>query len=238
MTDRDCEVLFTKRHATVTGSDGNIKVIADCAGDLYYVREIKQESCGKVSETLRDTEKSSKNLNILHRRLGHLNVQDLHKADQNKAVLGAGLEKSESKLECEICLRGKMTRTPFPNTSDRKTEILGIIHSDLCGPVRVEYKGRAKYFMNFIVDSWRWCEVRFLKKKSEAFEAFKDFKALVENHKGGKMKCLQFDNGTKYLSSEFKEHLKNHGIQKDSPSPTTRNKTEQLRKEQNSSENG
>ena len=214
MTDRDCEVLFTKRHATVTGSDGNIKAIADRTGDLYYVREIKQESCEKASETLRDTEKSSKNLKVWHRRLGHLNVQDLRKADQNKAVLGVDLGKSECKLECEICLRGKMTRTPFPKKSERKTEILDIVHSDLCGPMRVESKGRAKYFMTFIDDSSRWCEVRFLKKKSEAFEVFKDFKALVENQKGRKMKCLQSDNGTEYLSTEFNEYLKKHGIQR------------------------
>jgi Reverse transcriptase (RNA-dependent DNA polymerase)./Integrase core domain. len=80
--------------------------------------------------------------------------------------------------------------------------------------MRIESKGRAKYFITFIDDSSRWCEIRFLKRKSEAFEAFKDFKKLVENQKERKLKCLQSDNGTEYLSKEFDEYLRKHGIKR------------------------
>ncbi|KAG8474282.1 hypothetical protein CXB51_033938 [Gossypium anomalum] len=42
--------------------------------------------------------------------------------------------------------------------------------------------------------------VYFMKHKSEVFEAFNKFKALVENQTSCKIKALRTDNGTKYLS--------------------------------------
>lgn len=124
------------------------------------------------------------------------------------------LGKCDDKFQCEICLLSKITRTPFPKKSERKSDLLEIVHSDLCGPMRVESHSKAKYFMTFIDDSSRWCEVRFLKSKNEAFQAFKDYKALVENHKEKKMKFYQTNNGTEFLNKEFNEFLKKNGVQR------------------------
>ena len=35
---------------------------------------------------------------------------------------------------CEQCLMGKMTKTPFSETMERATDLLEIIHTDVCGP--------------------------------------------------------------------------------------------------------
>lgn len=102
----------------------------------------------------------------------------------------------------------------FQVVQKRKTETLGIIHRDLCGPMRVESKGKKKYFMTFIDDNTKWCEVRFLRNKSEAF---KSFKALVEKQTNQKIKCLQSDNGTKYLSAELEEYLQQRNIREEKP---------------------
>ena len=47
--------------------------------------------------------------------------------------------------------------------------------------------------------------VAFLKEKSEAFEKFKIFKAMVENESRMKIKCLISDNGGEFTSIEFNE---------------------------------
>lgn len=51
-----------------------------------------------------------------------------------------------------------------------------------------------------------------LKSKSEIFNVFKEFKALIENQTGRKIKCLQSDNGKKYINREFNDFLKREGI--------------------------
>ncbi len=44
----------------------------------------------------------------------------------------------ESLGTCEPCLMGKMTKTPFSGTMERATDLLEIIHTDVCGPMNIE----------------------------------------------------------------------------------------------------
>ena len=62
---------------------------------------------------------------------------------------------------------------------------------------------QAKYVLTFIDDFSRYCWVYFLKLKSEVFDLFKVFRALVENQSGRKLKILKFDNGGEYFKYEF-----------------------------------
>jgi hypothetical protein len=43
----------------------------------------------------------------------------------------------ESFDTCEPCLLGKMTRTPFTEIVEWASDVLGIIHTDVCGPMSV-----------------------------------------------------------------------------------------------------
>ena len=53
-----------------------------------------------------------------------------------------------------------------------------------------------------------------LKKKSDAFEALKRFKALAENQLNSKLKCLRDDKGGEYISKEMDSFLKAAGVQR------------------------
>lgn len=55
--------------------------------------------------------------------------------------------------------------------------------------MHVESLGKARYFIEFIDDSSRWCEVRFLKSKSEVLKVTKEYVAMLENQQGIKVKC-------------------------------------------------
>ena len=64
----------------------------------------------------------------------------------------------------------------------------------------------------FLIDyytSMTW--VKFLKEKSESFEKFKIFKAMVENETYMKIKCLRSENGGVFTSNEFIEFCEIHG---------------------------
>jgi hypothetical protein len=52
-----------------------------------------------------------------------------------------------------------------------------------------------------------------LKAKGETFEKFKQYKALVENEIGHKIKVLQSDNGGEFVSKMFDAFLVECGIQ-------------------------
>lgn len=77
-------------------------------------------------------------------------------------VHGLKFKSDQVLTKCEICILEKQTRTPFPKSEgDRTKDLLEIIHSDVCGPMRSASHSGAKYFVTFIDDNSRWCEVFF-----------------------------------------------------------------------------
>ena len=57
-----------------------------------------------------------------------------------------------------------------------------------------------EYYVTFIYDYLRKTWIYFLKTKSEFFEKFKEFKALIENDSERRIKTLRIDNGGEYTS--------------------------------------
>ena len=81
----------------------------------------------------------------------------------------------ESFETCESCLLGKMTKTPFAKICERASDLLGLVHSDVCGPMSTTARGGYEYFISFTDDLSRYGYIYLMKHKSEAFEKFKEF---------------------------------------------------------------
>ena len=96
----------------------------------------------------------------------------------------------ESFDACELCLLGKMTKTPFFGTMERATELLEIIHTDVCGPMNIEALCGYRYFLTFIDALSGYGYIYLMKHKSRTFEKFKEFQSEVENHHNKKLKFL------------------------------------------------
>jgi len=81
----------------------------------------------------------------------------------------------------EGCLIGKQHRDAFPQGVTMRAQApLEIIHTDLCGKKQTPSLHNDYYFFTFIDDFTRKTWVYLLKTKDEAFEYFKEFKAMVE----------------------------------------------------------
>ena len=83
---------------------------------------------------------------------------------------------------------GEMTKTPFLGTMERTTNLLEIIHTDVCDPVSVKARGVYRYFLTFTDDLSRYGYIYLMKHKSETFEKFKEFQSEVESHRNKKNK--------------------------------------------------
>ena len=107
---------------------------------------------------------------------------------------------------------GKMTKTPFTGHGERSTKLLGLIHTDVCGPMTTQARGGYSYFITFTDDLSRFGCVYLMKHKSEAFDKFKEYQSMVEKQTGKSIKVLRSDRGGEYLSTEFLDYLKVNGI--------------------------
>ncbi|KAE8711156.1 Villin-2 [Hibiscus syriacus] len=77
------------------------------------------------------------------------------------------------------------------------------------------------YYVTFIDDSTRKVWVYFMKKKSEVFDTFRKWKAMVENETGMKVKRLRSDNGGEYRNRRFRDFYANNGIKMETIVPMT-----------------
>ena len=159
-----------------------------------------------------NTKRVKYNLNqtyLWHCRLGHINKKRISQL-QKSGLLEAN--ENESFDICESCLCGKMTKSPFSGSSERASDLLGIIHTDVCGPFKVMTRYGERYYITFTDDFSRYGYVFLMKHKHEAFEKFKLFQSEAENQLNKTIKVLRSDRGGEYLSEEFQDHLRSCGI--------------------------
>ena len=105
-----------------------------------------------------------------------------------------------------------MTKTPFSRNEERTSELLGLVHTDVCGPVTTEARGGYSYFIMFTDDLFRFGYVYLMKHKSEAFDKFKEYQSMIEKQTKKSIKILRSNRRGEYLSNEFLDHLKENGI--------------------------
>jgi hypothetical protein len=123
---------------------------------------------------------SGEKVMLWNQRLGHIREKGL------RLLHGKGTVEGMSNCSlafdfCEHCVYGKKNRVRFPSGATREEGILRLVHSDVFGPVSIPSLRKTMYYVSFIDDFSRNTWIYFLRKKSEVFDRFKEFKALVEN---------------------------------------------------------
>jgi hypothetical protein len=68
-----------------------------------------------------------------------------------------------------------MTKTPFTIQSERTSDLLGLAHTDICGPMGFVARGGFQYFITFTNDFSRYGYIYLMRHKSESFKKFKEF---------------------------------------------------------------
>jgi hypothetical protein len=101
---------------------------------------------------------------------------------------------------------------PFKSMEEMSLAPLDLIHSDLCEMNGILTRAAKKYFISFIDDATRYCQLYLIKTKDEALNCFKIYKADVENQLERKIKRFRSDRGGEYLSNDFSEYCAEHGI--------------------------
>ncbi|KAJ0501528.1 putative RNA-directed DNA polymerase [Helianthus annuus] len=130
---------------------------------------------------------------LWHKRLGHMSEKGMHillKRNALPDLTNVHLKK------CSHCLAGKQRRVSFKShPPHRRNNILDLVHSDVCGPMKTRTLGGCLYFVTFIDDHSRKVWAYTLKSKDQVLDVFKQFHALVERQTEKKLKCIRTDNG-------------------------------------------
>ena len=135
--------------------------ILDLEGESFYNINVNRHKPNEINPTY-----------IWHCRLGHISQKCMKKLHDDGILTSFEFESFET---CESCLLGKMTKTPFAKSCERASELLELIHSDVCGPMSTTARGGYQYFVTFTDDLSRYGYIYLMRHKSETFEKFKEF---------------------------------------------------------------
>ncbi|GJR86957.1 retrovirus-related pol polyprotein from transposon TNT 1-94 [Tanacetum coccineum] len=176
---------------TMKLQNGRVKVIkgslmvlsGTIKGNCVYSLDGWAES-GEASVGIQEKESLAQ---VWHKRICYISEASLHELERRDVLGNKGLGKLEF---CKNCVLGKSTR----------------------GPSLVESMSGCRYFLSIVDDYSRRVWVHFLRHKNEAFSKFKEWKQLVENQTGRKLKKLRTNNGLEFCNQEFNNLCKESGI--------------------------
>ena len=108
-----------------------------------------------------------------HCRLGHIGVKRMKKLHADGLLESLGYESFDA---CKPCLLGKMTKTLFFGTMERATDLLEIIHTDVCDPMSVDARGKYRYFLTFTDDLSRYGYIYLMKHNLKHLKSSKNLR--------------------------------------------------------------
>nr|GEW28142.1 hypothetical protein [Tanacetum cinerariifolium] len=86
---------------------------------------------------------------LWHCRLGHINKKRMEKLQHDGLLDSTDIK---SFVKCVSCMSRKMARKPYSHQVKRAKDLLGLIHTDVCGPFRTVSRQGARYFVTFTDD--------------------------------------------------------------------------------------
>ena len=196
LTKAGVEVIFQETQF-IMKINGKIISTGKQRGNLYAI-ELKIE---RANASIAEVEYAD----LWHRRLGHISEGAMSTMIREDLALGVRFKPEKLKF-CDVCVLGRHCREPFNGARDRATRPLERIHSDVCGPIDTPSWEGHRYFVSFIDDQSHFAVVYLLRKKSEVFEKFKEFSAMVTAMFGTKISKLTIDQGREYFSNNEQKY--------------------------------
>lgn len=132
---------------------------------------------------------------LWHKRLGHISKERMMRLMKSEML--PQLDFADLDI-CVDCIKGKQTKHISKNPATRSSQLLELIHTDICGPFDVPSWGGEKYFILFIDDFSRYCYMYLLHEKSQSVNVLEIFINEVERQLDRKVKVVRSDRGGEF----------------------------------------
>ena len=166
---------------------------------------------GVLHEALNTIRKIGFPSTICHQWLGHPNSTMLSLLKKKNVIdVSHWMEKPNICISFQM---GKSCRLPFKNNNKIFKSSIQKIHYDLWRPTPIISNQGFWYYAIFIDDFSRFTWLCPLKWKSDFLDCFIKSQRLVENQFNQKINVFQCNEGGKFNSNSFIDHIQNSGIE-------------------------
>jgi len=186
---------------------GKTAIAGKREGNLYYLPShvgVDQANIGLA------TNKSQPVcLETWHRRLGHRTLDEsaveyLRARVSDMEIQESTKERTRTSEVCETCAIGCQHKEARTGTRKKATELLEIVHSDICGPMQVSTISGERYFITFSDEKSGRIAVTRLKSKS----AFNTYRMRADKEAGRGIRVFRTNGGGEYNGQQFESYLR------------------------------
>ncbi|KAK1550642.1 hypothetical protein Q3G72_022402 [Acer saccharum] len=148
-----------------------------------YCHEARVVSCNLYKDV---------QIELWHKRLGHMNYRDLRILDKFNVVRGLPQLGKKVNGVCGPCQQGKQTKSMHKKGKYLSTkEPLKLLHKDFMGLMQTESLGGKRYICVCVDDFSSYTWTYFLREKSETFDKLKMLCTKLQNEKDSNIKSIK-----------------------------------------------
>ena len=148
------DITFSNRKAFITRRCDNVLWATGSlrTNSLYFFDTLPSESCNTLTETPCNALVDTQLLDTWHKRLGHLSARNITRLLGMSTCIKVG--PPPTLVRNEDCLKSGQHRIPSHLPTRWATKKLQLIHSDICGPMRVSALGRKEVYFATVIDDF------------------------------------------------------------------------------------
>ncbi|CAI5480323.1 unnamed protein product [Closterium sp. Yama58-4] len=214
-------------HTEITVADGNEHVLIGVGIIMHGVQMVQYEPAltsahasdhDHPNEALNETDLGGLNVQsthasityrMAHKRLGHPSYTSMDATFRTGDVEGLFISDKTNPLKppCDSCLRGKMSKAPFPTGGDKRTtRPLELVHSDIMD--LGDAHPSLRYVLTLKDDYTNYLWVAPLARRSDMAAVFSAWHREMKTKLPTKpLAALRTDNGGEYTANAFTDYL-------------------------------
>ncbi|GJS25050.1 zinc finger, CCHC-type containing protein [Tanacetum coccineum] len=141
---------------TILVSRNNLVYFNAIPRDVIYEIDLSSSNTNDSSMYVVSNKRAKLNLDstlLWHCRLGYISKKRIKKLQHDGLLNSTNIKSFEKYVSC---MSGKMARKPYSHQVKRAKDLLGLIHTDVCGLFRTVSRQGASYFVTFTHDFSRY----------------------------------------------------------------------------------
>jgi hypothetical protein len=209
--DNNCSCHFDAQKLLIQDLPTGRLLYKGLSKDGVYPIHSSQFCTSASSKTACLASSSAQTWELWHSRLGHPSAKVLHTIFPSLSSCNS-LEFNSVNSHCKHCLAGKMHQLPFSVSTNKVTAPFQLVHADLWGPAPSVSLNGFRFYLVLVDEYTKFTWVYLLTHKSDTFNIFKQFIALVKTQFKQSVQLFRTDCGGEFTSTEFNTFCANHGI--------------------------
>ena len=157
---------------------------------------------------------------LWHQHFGHIAKNALRQAPFHVTGLPTVVAPIDTS-SCKGCALGKMHDHSYPTSGKQATRPLGLVHTDLIGPMPMESHTRAHYILTFIDDYLGYALVAFIRNKDATSQHFKAMVSWAETFTGHSLTSVRSNRGGEFMAGELQLFFHSRGVTHQTSVPHT-----------------